>query len=161
MNHFYQRIDGWFDFQDVYRDAVKQASSPAVFVEVGSYKGKSAAFMAVEIINSGKDITLFCVDCWEDETVYKEFLRNIETVKDRIVVIRDYSTSVQIMSDFTFIDASHNYEDVKADIEHWKPLSKRIAGHDFSVNWPGVQRAVKESFSKYQKVGNSWIGILP
>ena len=68
MEHFYQDIQGYFDgaFLDVYREAVAVVPSgrPCTFVEVGSWKGRSAAFMAVEIINSGKPIHLYCVDKW-------------------------------------------------------------------------------------------------
>jgi predicted O-methyltransferase YrrM len=47
--------------------------------------------------------------------------------------------------DFVFIDASHEYEDIKNDIIHWLPKVKIggiLAGHD--MVWPGVARAVSE-----------------
>ena len=34
-------------------------------MEVGSFLGKSAVFMAVEIINSGKRIKFDCIDHWK------------------------------------------------------------------------------------------------
>jgi len=50
--------------------------------------------------------------------------------------------------DFVFIDASHMYEEVKADIEAWGPKVKDtgwIMGHDYCPQWDGVRRAVDET----------------
>ena len=49
MEHFYQKINGWFTFLNFYTNAVNQAKPGMHFVEVGTWKGMSAAFMAVEI----------------------------------------------------------------------------------------------------------------
>jgi hypothetical protein len=54
MEHFYQNIDGWFDFQDIYSDVIRKLPNNAHIVEVGAWKGKSTAYLAVEAINSGK-----------------------------------------------------------------------------------------------------------
>ena len=43
--------------------------------------------------------------------------------------------------DFVFLDASHEYKDVKDDIEHWLPKVKiggTLGGDD--MNWKGVGR---------------------
>jgi 16S rRNA C1402 (ribose-2'-O) methylase RsmI len=49
--------------------------------------------------------------------------------------------------DMVFIDASHRYEDVLADIRAWLPKTRRLfAGHDYSRDWPGVVRAVHQIF---------------
>lgn len=92
MNHFYKSIHGWFDFEDIYKSQVEQASHNSHFVEVGSWKGKSAAFMCVEIANSNKSIKFDCVDIWtglgepgeysDDRSViaqslYDEFINNM------------------------------------------------------------------------------------
>jgi predicted O-methyltransferase YrrM len=65
MKHFYTEIPGWFDFADLYREVVKRARDGARFVEVGTYLGKSAAFMAVEIANSGKRIEFDACDTFQ------------------------------------------------------------------------------------------------
>lgn len=50
--------------------------------------------------------------------------------------------------DFLIIDADHNYEAVKADIEAWLPRMKKngiICLHDFNnSHTPGVERAARE-----------------
>jgi predicted O-methyltransferase YrrM len=57
-----------------------------------------------------------------------------------------------------FIDASHEYEHVLSDINWAKSNGVPIiAGHDYSRFWPGVQRAVEESFGTEFKVkGTLW-----
>lgn len=52
--------------------------------------------------------------------------------------------------DLVFIDALHDHDSVKHDIELWWPLVRVggvLAGHDFNHKWPGVERAVSEFFS--------------
>ena len=58
MNHFYHEVYGFAqnDLFALYRRVVKLFPSGSHFVEVGSFLGKSAVFMAVEIINSEKRI---------------------------------------------------------------------------------------------------------
>ena len=57
MEHFYYHIgENWFNYQDLYNQMVNYFPDGAHFVEVGSWKGRSSAFMAVEIINSNKKL---------------------------------------------------------------------------------------------------------
>ena len=49
--------------------------------------------------------------------------------------------------DFVFIDACHQYEDVKNDIARWQHKVKKgglISGHDYATGWAGVTKAVNE-----------------
>ena len=71
MEHFYQNIQGWFTFPNFY-STIAEKFQPEVqdryhIVEVGSWLGKSACYMAVELINNGNsDNVIFdCVDTWE------------------------------------------------------------------------------------------------
>jgi len=143
----------------------------AVFVEIGCWKGKSTTFMADKIKNSGKKIQFNAVDIWEPfvqenmewSVSFDEFLRNIEPLKEYINVIKADSceASKQFADksvDFIFIDANHQYEYIKKDIEHWFPKLKDggvIAGHD--LQFEGVTRAVKEFFGEYKSISNYWI----
>lgn len=153
MNHFYESIPGFFTFQEIYKTLVDESPPLAHFVEVGSLKGRSASFMAVEIINSGKNIKFDCVDVFPGD-VYNEFLKNIDPVKDFINPIKlesvEASKLYQDQSlDFVFLDASHDYESVKEDIFAWYPKVKvggKIGGHDY--NWDPVSAAVHDFLGK-------------
>lgn len=163
MEHFYNNIKGWFGFQNLYRSEVLKASNNAHFVEVGTFLGCSAAYMAVEILNSNKDIKFDCVDTWKGseehigmndinlDTLYEDFLNNIKPVKNIIKPVRMESVIASKLYndnflDFVFIDASHDYESVKKDIYAWLPKVKSggtLAGHDY-LYWGGVTDAVND-----------------
>jgi hypothetical protein len=124
--------------------------------------GKSVAFLAVEAVNSGKDLQLFAIDSWGDhdaitsaeifdgEETYRRFRENIAPVADRIETRRMPSLEAageftEGSCDFVFIDASHEYRDVLDDLAAWYPKVRSggvLAGHDY--HWPGVARAVRE-----------------
>lgn len=61
----WQDIPGFFDFMDVYNQAVDESQDGDVLVEVGTFLGKSAAYMADRIKASRKALKLFTVDSWD------------------------------------------------------------------------------------------------
>jgi len=181
MEHFYDKIDGWFDFPNIYTEMVNKFDSGSYFVEIGSWLGRSTSYMAVEIINSGKDIKFDCIDGWEgsvehkdntyviNKTLYEEFLKNVEPVLDHINPIKGFSYDVvnnyqDNSIDFLFIDGAHDYESVKKDLIDWYPKVKKngvIAGHDYNVgNFPGLVTAVNEFFNNENIIRNGWSWIV-
>lgn len=167
MDHYYEQIEGWFNYESVYSQIVAKIPNNSHVVEIGCWRGKSSTFLAVEIINSGKRIKLDCVDTWKgssehnldsesaQEELYISFLKNIEPVRDVINPIR--TTSLWAVSlykdeslDFVFIDASHDYDNVSKDIAAWIPKVKKggiLAGHDYAEGtWDGVVKAVNDYF---------------
>ncbi|CAB5214502.1 Methyltransferase domain containing protein [uncultured Caudovirales phage] len=172
MEHFYQHIQGWHNAEDVYSRAVENYPSGSHFVEVGSWRGRSAAHMAVLIANSGKQIKFDCVDTWRgtlneelhqndpsvvNDTIYDEFLANMKPVEGYYTAIRMPSVEAAKLYadaslDFVYIDADHEYEGILADIKAWLPKVKPnggvIAGDDYghAQGSEGVQRAVREIF---------------
>ena len=179
MEHYYKNIQGWFDYSDLYSDVVKNFNSGSHFVEVGSWKGASAVYMGVEIINSGKEIKLDCIDNWEfsDEiytsnadinlwkiTAYNEFMENIKPLSNvvnyhKLNSIEGSKLYEDESLDFVFIDASHEYENIKNDLIHWYPKVKFngvIAGHDYSSE---VKPAVNEFFinKQFNILGSCWV----
>jgi predicted O-methyltransferase YrrM len=166
MEHFFHKIEGWFTFPGLYKYVVDRFQSGSHFVEVGTWLGQSAAYLAVEILNSNKNIKFDCIDLWEDNEEYKDaqvikenrfyetFLKNVEPIKDHITPIKLPSLeAVKLYEDnsldFIFIDASHIYENVKNDIEAWYPKLKSggiLAGHDYCC--ADVGKAVDEFLEK-------------
>ena len=173
IKHFWQDPvfeEGYFTFPNLYAEMVRYFPTSSHFVEVGSWKGRSSAFMSVEINSSQKEIQFDCVDTWtgsetedahqNDEyvkgcTLYEKFLVNTKSV-DHIITARR-GDSVQTAAtykndslDFVFIDGDHRYEFVKADIESWISKVKCggiISGDDYG--WcSDVLKAVREFFGE-------------
>lgn len=176
MDHFYESIEGWFDFDNIYKSEVNKASDGAHFVEVGTWKGRSAAFMCVEIANSNKKIKFDCVDIWtgadgynndrsvQKNTLYEDFLVNMAPVAGLFTPVREWSDKAAVLYqdeslDFVFIDAGHTYEAVLADIKAWLPKVKPggvLAGHDYN-HAAGVRQAVKQMFTNFSQDRSSWV----
>lgn len=184
IEHFCDEIEGWFSYPDLYAYVVRNAYEHRryKFVEVGSWKGKSTAFMATEIINSKKDITFYAVDTWngseehrdinnqsyepllETDELYGTFIKNTAPVHSAIFPIRMDSLRASKLFeddslDFVMIDAAHDYENVLADIKAWYPKIKKsgIMGGD-DLDWEGTKRAVTEYFglNYYEADGKIW-----
>lgn len=93
---------------------------------------------------------------WDFEKIEKEFWENVGENKDRCDMLRltskaaaDATPNVGML-DLIFIDALHDYENVYQDIRLWWPkvrMGGMLSGHDFSHKWPGVERAVSDSFN--------------
>jgi GR25 family glycosyltransferase involved in LPS biosynthesis len=184
MKHFYWDIEGWFDSPqaNIYAEMVRTAKAGSHFVEIGAWKGKSTSFMAVEIINSGKQIKFDVVDtfkgsdehknlpCIVNGTLYQEYLSNIEPVKDYVnTVVGDSSKIAELYAndslDFVFIDGDHSYEGVRRDILSWFTKVKPggfICGNDiFQKNFDGISQAVSEFFDNVGIYQHNWIYKKP
>jgi len=169
MDHFYDQIQGWFNFKEPYRQAVREASDGAVFVELGCWKGKSAVFLGVEIINSGKAVSVHYVDHWggSDEPAHKadpDLERVFDVFQGNIALLRGLNCTVHRRStvdaakdfadssvDFIWVDAGHEHDEVLADITAWWPKLKVggvIGGDDYPMD--GVKSAVKQFFPQHE-----------
>lgn len=189
MEHFYDTVPGHFNYENIYRHMIAFApkDTKEKFVEIGAWKGKSICYAGVEIINSGKNIKIDSVDTWEgspgepvlmndesviNNTLYFEYLKNIEPVKEVVFPIRLPSVqAAKLYEDnslfFVFIDGSHLYEAVKEDILAWMPKVKSggfIGGHDIdqTEEFNGVRKAVDELIGPkniviYNKGWASWL----
>lgn len=132
--------------------------------EVGVYKGE----FAKEILLRYKG-NLLCVDRWGGDVVglgpqdwssiFEEFLSNcVGFGRTRTMIGPSVDMAKQLDDrslDFVYIDADHQYEAVKSDIEAWFPkvrVGGIISGHDYLRDGyepdpqQGVNRAVNEFF---------------
>ena len=173
MEHYYQNIQGWFNYEWIYKQLVAQAPEGAKFVEIGSWKGKSSSYLTVEKINSGKNISITCIDTWlgssehqegaecEDQaiidgTLYQQFIRNMKPVEGHYTHLRmDSVDASELFEDnsihFLMIDAAHETELVIQDIEAWLPKMINgglMAGDDCWVG-AGPRIAAEKALAKY------------
>lgn len=169
----WDQIPGYFDFQDIYSEAVASAPEGGVLVEVGTLWGRSAVYMAERIKESGKNLKFYVVDRWrpyveqgfdvagnfpeiikQHGSMFGGFAYYIESsgLSEYIRVLRmDSSEAAKLFLDlpphFVFIDANHEYENCLRDIQSWDPYMPKgsvIAGHDY--DWESVKRAVDDHF---------------
>lgn len=160
MQHFYHKIQGWFHSQELIDSVIDYVEQPAQFVEIGVWKGRSAAYTAVSIINSGKNIKLDVVDTFQKEVdeEYKEYdtSKLLEEFQSNIKCVNSIIGKIHVMKsveaakkyedeslDFVFIDGAHDtqsvYEDCKAWYSKIKPKGV-IAGDDIQLN--SVQKGI-------------------
>jgi hypothetical protein len=162
LDHYFERIEGWFKFAAAYRQAVTEAPKSAMFVEVGCYQGRSTAFLGVEILRSQKRIALHCVDIWpanvfaaDGRTIRAAFEANMAPLVELGLALTLHAegspTAAAAFADrsvnFVWLDGGHAFEEVSADIEAWLPKLKYgavIGGDDWQ--FPNVARAVRGAF---------------
>jgi hypothetical protein len=151
----WEKVKGYLTLNEaqVLYDCAKLAPSNGQAVELGSYYGRSSL-----VISQVRP--LFCIDNWttgaETSTgpenpgdIMPDFIANIAgtaclPIRGQTVDVG--KTFAQPIA-FLFIDASHDYESVRADMDAWLP--KLIPGaivvfHDYQPNFPGVVKAVGE-----------------
>ncbi len=132
-------------------------------VEVGSFRGVST-----EVFLLFAD-QVYAVDPWEGmDAIHKQFLSrvrpypNVEVMQARSVdAAREFADR---SLDLVYIDGAHDYENVRADLQAWRPKvkpGKWLAGHDYSAIIEGgaVIRAVDEVLGGPERVFEdaSWL----
>jgi predicted O-methyltransferase YrrM len=134
-----------------------------VMAEIGVYLGRGTAIFDEVFVSRGQNYKLIAVDHFEGSREhkasssvpsYEAFQQNIAPICDQIKAHNCDSIAASKLFkqgefDIVYIDASHEYENVLADIKAWFPKVKKggfICGDDFSNDWPGVVRAVNEHF---------------
>lgn len=161
LEHFYQTLPGYFSGPDFYSWLAKEFRN-GHGVEVGSFMGRSAAYLAVEMLNWGGLGRLDLVDTWDRGAPRAEVRQALTPVRRVIGELHEGQSwdCAQLYEDrtldFVYIDADHHYEAVSRDIDHWLPKVKPggvISGHDYA-EFPevgfGVIQAVTERFGRVE-----------
>lgn len=149
------------------------ATIPAsnAIVELGSYKGKSTAYLA-RGAKIGHGAPVFAVDAWSEEVsawrnrvlsrlpsaTYAEFLRQLDKagVRDQVTPVRTLTALAGDMWEggyademrvgLLYIDGDHHFDAVMADYRAWRPHladDALIVFDDYDTeNNPGVLAAV-------------------
>jgi hypothetical protein len=139
-------------------------------VEIGSYRGESANIFA----QSGNLASIVCVDAWhgphysQGEPAFDQVAALwTPLITKRKAAGLDAAKTFKAQSlDFVYIDADHSYDAVRADIDAWNTKVRAgglIGGHDYCHAFPGVIRAVSETFGIPERVfpDSSWLVKIP
>lgn len=182
-------IDGWMDPNDggVLYQLARFVAPAASVVELGSWKGRSTAWLAHGLRDRGAG-RLVAVDTWAGtanepdharrlagygpDQLFEEFRANLrglgleaQVEPWRMTTLEaarrwDRGTSIGLLH----VDADHAYEGVRADFEHWAPFVVRggLVVFDDVPSWPGPTRLVTELprwFRFYAATGNQCVFI--
>ncbi len=159
-------IDGWMSEQELVWLA-EQAAEHKSIVEIGSYLGRSTRALLdhtqgfVYAVDDWKGPRDVYINKEQRKGIYQSFLDNVSDKNDHLVVIQlDHRLIGNFpQPDMVFIDGSHEYLDVKNDIEIWLPRIEKgglLCGHDFGV-FEGVDRAVVELLGEVEVAENTSI----
>jgi predicted O-methyltransferase YrrM len=156
---------------DCLRDLAAQVPADQAIVEIGSYKGKSTAYLAAGA-KAGNGAPVFAVDAWDlpgnvdgkhrftDPTVRQVFEDQLRALRlwSRVTPIQAFSVDAADVWDgpmvgLLFIDADHAETSVRSDFEAWLPHlapSHVVAFDDIDTpRNPGVRAAV-DALTGYQ-----------
>lgn len=174
-------IQGWNSDSPIFKKLIDEVN-PSIIIEVGSWKGASTVEMA-----KYTKAKIYCVDTWLGAVefythptkerdlmkrdgypqVYYEFWNNIVSngLENQVISMPMTSRMGVLLvpkADLIYIDASHEYDDVKWDIENYMKLLKPggvIFGDDYGNEiFPGVKKAVDEIGGA--EIFDNWFWII-
>ena len=176
-----RKIDGWMSDEELLWLAT-EATKHNTICEIGCWLGRSTRALL-----DNTQGTVYAVDTWKGtagdaihakilsgkhkDWLLKSFITNMGPDPRRLVIYQSDSLSAAkyfkvegMKFDMIFLDATHTYEVVKADIEAWMPNMDDgglLCGHDYHDDWPGVIQAIAEMLPKAKVAGDRiWAVVL-
>ena len=187
----------WFDFQAIYDEAVETAPRGSLLVEVGSFWGQSAIYLAEAAKIANKDLRVYCVDTFNmrpennpplfdvslgggealihaqyHQSQFETFAHFVDSTRltpDPLRIMRMNSLEAAYLFGgdrhkihMIFLDGDHEYGYVLKELLAWGQYVRKggiIAGHDWTEEFWGVQKAVEEVYGvgRAEVQGRSWI----
>lgn len=166
---------GWFANENsIGLNNIIQTKNPKIAIEVGTWLGSSARFIASKMQENG---VLYCIDTWRGSTehngdtrlltLYQQFLSNTihAGLTEKIVPMRmeslEAASALNVKADLIYIDASHDTDNVRKDILAWYPhlnAGGTLCGDDWG--WVSVQIGVIQAAQNLKlhlyTSGNFW-----
>ena len=164
------KINGW-NSESIALEYAINTYKPESIVEVGSWLGASAIFMA-----SKTKAPILCVDTflgsnevlWREgkvnnlvdnfNSIYRQFCANIthKELNNQVSPLPMTSSSaaellakLDVTIDMVYLDAGHREREVYADLQDWWPLTNKVlVGDDYNSYWPGVIAAANRFASE-------------
>lgn len=169
------QIQGWMLPEELLWLHTKAKSFDLVY-EIGSWKGRSSYALA----SSGTSTV--CIDHWQGasdliiglhslneeaklQDIHAEFIKNVGGFQNMAYIklpsLEGAKELKGYTADMVFIDGGHEFAEVVADIEAWKPkATKLLCGHD--IDRDDVRRALEFCNIPYQRgPGVIWFYEIP
>lgn len=145
MRETYKAIAGTMcDFHDYYKSMAERLPDRARIIEVGCADGHSVIYLAETMANMNKRFELVMVENMDygkeeqQNTLIVNIMRSGLAEHIRLITLDSLNASCKFpdnWAQFCFIDASHKYEQTKADIRLWYRKVQHgffLAGHDYN-----------------------------
>lgn len=149
----------------------QHAAGRDLVVEFGAWRGRStvalcSAKVVVSVdtwrgsrehrdeIQDGADILADWAEATAGRNVTGRRL-DLSRGADRAALIHEFAGR----ADMVFVDAAHDYESVRRDIQTARLLLRSgglLCGHDYAKGWPGVRQAVDELVPSRKTSGVIW-----
>jgi hypothetical protein len=133
-------------------------------IDSGAEIGVRYGTHANRILRQWKGSTLFLIDIWPNFEIKNTAIEKLKEFKDKCRFIHKSSiaASEEIPNnslDFCYLDASHEYNDVKEDINAWWPKVKLggvFCGHDYSCDesyWISERKKLNKPYKPWPNTG--------
>ena len=160
---------GWFpkENRETLEMLIKKHEIKTV-IEVGCFVGLSTVFFAERCER------VIAIDTF-DALIRESYLgeKHKEAAQDQLKTFKENTkdfnnilalkmtseeaSKLPIEADLIYIDAAHDYENVKKDMGLWLPKANKVlCGDDYTDRWPGVKKAVNESGLNINKNQRVW-----
>ena len=169
-----KHINGWMSQAEL-QWLYSRAKEYKTIIEVGCWQGKSTHALLTGALKGGGKVSV--VDHFQGAAgqerffldvaymdIYHVFQAHVGHFPNLDIIYKMPSLEGAARAEtaeMVFIDAGHDYEEVKADIEAWQPkCTKLLCGHDYYV-FPGVKKAVMEKFGVPRICDSIWYVEMP
>lgn len=160
-------IEGWFSFSEGFLlySLAKNSLGRGEIVEIGSWKGKSTAFLAKGIKDGKKRVKITAIDPHEgtlfsdkkkkkDLPTFIDFKNNLKKhnllsyvhplIATSQNAVKKWKKSIEVL----FIDGLHDYKNTYSDFSSWFPFvipDGSIVFHDAFCGHVGPERLIREN----------------
>jgi predicted O-methyltransferase YrrM len=173
MINSYEGVLGWIGDETtrLFDIAINNINNSAIFVELGTYRGKSSICLYDKIIESNKNITLYTIDNFSQSLPHDDintdnksiFMENIGT-RNINLIDSDWIDSLNYFDndgiDFLFIDINETGDGLLKLINLWLPKIKNngiISGHDY--HWDNIKSVVDKKFPNRKVIIENKINV--
>lgn len=154
------------------------AASAKLVIDVGTFLGGSAETMLEAMSHDGRLITVDTFKGSADSLMAVPSYYMLRYARERllrfgdrlVIMVSDSRVCASVLprscADLVFIDAGHDYKNVKADLDAWLPIVKPggvIAGHDFDRKSPAgfsYAEIVARSENEWDRASGVHCGVI-